>query len=114
MARKNCVHIVVIFATTFADQAALAASNQSTTKPSIAYYSRPLDCERHRRETDKQIGFLARRAGYSLFLSPAEALIVLQHRAKSDARFLETTVSAKSSKSSLPAGPAIADRSSLI
>lgn len=79
MARKNCAHILLTFATMFAVRGALAANNNSTTKPSIADYSRPLDFEPNREQADNQIDFLAHGAGYGLFLSHAEALIVLQH-----------------------------------
>lgn len=78
MARKNCAHILLTFATIFAVQSAMAANKHSTPKASIADYTRPLSFEPNLGQTDRQVDFLAHGAGYGLFLSHAEAVIVLQ------------------------------------
>jgi len=67
--------------TIFAVQGAMAANTNSTTKAAIADYARPLSFEPNQGQTDKQVDFLAHGNGYGLFLSHAEAVMVLQHSA---------------------------------
>ncbi|MGI8958402.1 MAG: SBBP repeat-containing protein [Bryobacteraceae bacterium] len=78
MARKNSALIFISFVTIFAVPGAMAANSNSTTKPAISDYARPLSFEPNRGQSDKQVDFLAHGTGYSLFLSHAEAVIVLQ------------------------------------
>jgi hypothetical protein len=86
MVRKNsahnmCAHVLISFVTIFAASGAMAANSTSTAKPAITNYARPLSFEPNRGQRDKQVDFLAHGAGYSLFLSHAEAVIVLQRGA---------------------------------
>jgi hypothetical protein len=64
MARRNSVHLFIFLATIFAVQSAMAANNNSTTKPAIADYTRPLSFEPNHGQTNKQVDFLAHGAGY--------------------------------------------------
>jgi hypothetical protein len=90
MARKNsaqsrCAHVLISFVTIFAVSGAMDANNTSTTKPAIANYARPLNFEPNRGQTNKQVDFLPHGAEYSLFLSHAEAVMVLQRGAPANA-----------------------------
>jgi hypothetical protein len=75
---KNSAHLFICLVTIFAGQDAMAANSNSTTKQAIADYIRPLSFEPNRGQTDKQVDFLAQGTGYSLFLSHAEAVMVLR------------------------------------
>jgi hypothetical protein len=75
MAKNKSTHIVITFVTMFAVQGALVA----TPKQVVADYTRPLSFEANRGQTDKKVDFLAHGAGYGLFLSHAEAVMVFQH-----------------------------------
>src|SRR5438445_3378048 len=58
-----------------------------TTKPQVlaAYGKLPLSFEANQGQTDPQVKFLARGRGYTLFLSPDEAVFVLR-KAKAEAQ----------------------------
>src|SRR5260370_3097315 len=56
-----------------------AASSLRSTKPKVASYARSLSFEPNRGQTDSRVDFLAHGAGYGLFLSHAEAIVILQH-----------------------------------
>jgi hypothetical protein len=79
MARKNSVHVLISFVTIFAVSGAMAANSASKAKPAIANYARPISFEPNRGQTDRQVDFLAHGASYNLFLSHAEAVMVLKH-----------------------------------
>lgn len=83
MARKSsvhatCVHVLVSLVTIFAVSGAMAANSTQKTNPAIATYARPISFEPNLGQTDKQVDFLAHGTGYSLSLSHAEAVVVLQ------------------------------------
>ena len=48
----------------------------------VQYASLPLHFEANRGQTDSQVQFLSRGRGYSLFLTPTEAVLVLQRLQK--------------------------------
>jgi hypothetical protein len=72
-----------------ADQAETAmAQNKMTTtltpaQAREAYGRIPLGFEANRGQTDESVNFLARGAGYTLFLRPTEAVFVLSHKGDS-------------------------------
>lgn len=83
MAARKLAHILAVLVTVFALQGAMAADGAS--KPAatdarsvVANYARPLSFEANRGQTDEGVDFLARGAGYSVFLSHGEAVMVLQ------------------------------------
>src|SRR5580704_4845738 len=58
----------------------LAAGNAPTHPQAPNSYGKlPLSFEPNRGQTDKQVKFMARGAGYTLFLTPTEAVFSLQH-----------------------------------
>ncbi len=78
MTAKKFAYVPIALATICATQgAAVAANTITTTNPAITNYARPVSFEPNRGQTDKQVDFLAHGTGYSLFLSHAEAVMVL-------------------------------------
>jgi hypothetical protein len=51
----------------------------SNLKHQVTYSTLPLSFEANRGQTDQQVKFLSRGRGYSLFLTPAEAVLVVQN-----------------------------------
>lgn len=83
MAAKTFAHTVITSVTIFAVNGAMAADNNSKQvaqpwKATVTNYKRPLSFEPNRGQTQKRVDFLARGTGYTLFLSHAEAVIVLE------------------------------------
>ncbi|MFL6352999.1 MAG: SBBP repeat-containing protein [Bryobacteraceae bacterium] len=85
MARRTSAQIFIGFLTIFAAQGALAANSNSTPKSATTNYARPLSFEPNQGQTNKQVDFLAHGDGYSLFLSHAETVMVLQRNAAAKA-----------------------------
>jgi len=83
MTAKNFARISTISVTIFAVKGVMAASNASTTRPAFSNYARQLGFEPNRGQTDKRVDFLAHGTGYSLFLSHADAVIVVRHGVQS-------------------------------
>jgi hypothetical protein len=81
MTAKHFAHMLIPLVPIFAVPRALAINPTDTTNPAVANYMRPLSFESNQGQTDKRVDFLARGTGYSLFLSQAEAVIVLQRGA---------------------------------
>jgi hypothetical protein len=81
MLKNKSTHFVVTFVTMFAVQGALAATTNPTPKQVVADYTRPLSFEPNRGQTDKQVDFLARGAGYRLFLSRGKAVMAFKNGA---------------------------------
>jgi hypothetical protein len=85
------------------------ASPQATTSVIENYGKLPLSFEPNQGQTDPQVKFLSRGNGYSLFLTPTEAVLALQRptRAKHDkADLLKSLTSHKSTAAPEPASPA--------
>src|ERR1700719_5310262 len=78
MLKNKSTHFVITFATMFAVQGALAATTTPPPKQVVADYTRPLSFEANRGQTDKKVDFLAHGAGYGLFLSHADAVMVFE------------------------------------
>jgi hypothetical protein len=77
-----CARILTFLVAAIAVRGAGAADRVPTTKPVIADYAKaPLSFEPNQGQTDKQVDFFAHGNGYGLFLSRAEAVIVLQRGA---------------------------------
>src|SRR5437879_2382712 len=65
--------------TGFSGSIALANSHSSDTAQVIDAYSKlPLSFEANQGQTDKQVKFLSRGPGYTLFLTPTEAVLSLK------------------------------------
>lgn len=79
MSRNKSTHTVITFATILAVQGALAANITPATKAAVADYTRPISFEPNRGQTDKQVDFLARGAGYGLFLSRGKAVMAFKN-----------------------------------
>src|SRR2546421_11634981 len=56
---------------------ALPAAGATDARLSETYGKLPLHFEANRGQTDKAVRFLSRGAGYSLYLTPSEAVLVL-------------------------------------
>ena len=65
----------------FASYAPLAATRLRQREPSAAYDALPLSFELNRGQTNEQVKFLARNAGYVLFLTSTEAVMALDNPA---------------------------------
>src|ERR1700688_3397252 len=52
-----------------------------TTNAAAQYAQLPLDFEANLGQTDSRVGFVARSAGYTMFLLPSEAVMVLRQSA---------------------------------
>src|SRR5436190_20017178 len=82
--------LVSLIATFVAAQAAAQQITPDETELielNQAYAKLPLHCEANQGQTDPQVKFLSHGDGYSLFLTPTEAVIVLKKIAQaSDAR----------------------------
>jgi hypothetical protein len=62
----------------------LSASAQAPSQSATTRYGKlPLSFEPNQGQTDAQIRFLSRGAGYTIFLSPTSATFALQHNADS-------------------------------
>jgi hypothetical protein len=81
MSKNKSTHTLITCATILAVQGALAANITPTTKPAVADYTRPISFEPNRGQTDKQVDFLARGAGYGLFLSRGKAVMAFKNSA---------------------------------
>ena len=58
---------------------AATASDAATVKIQTAYGKLPLHFEANQGQTDEQVQFLSRGDGYSLFLTPTEAVLALRN-----------------------------------
>jgi beta-propeller repeat-containing protein len=81
MLKNKSTHFAITFMTMFTVQGALAANTTPTANPAIADYTRPISFEPNRGQTDKQVDFLARGAGYGLFLSRGKAVMAFKNGA---------------------------------
>src|SRR5437763_8295160 len=77
MFRKTVAHSCLALVTMLAVQFALAAHTNTSPKPAISDYTRPLSFEPNRGQTDGQVDFLAHGTEYRLVLSHAEAVMAL-------------------------------------
>ncbi len=98
MIAKHFAYVPIAFAAVCALQGAPAANMTTAANPAIANYARPVSFEPNRGQTGKQVDFLAHGTGYSLFLSHAEAVMVL----KSGAAVRMRPVGANASISAAP------------
>src|SRR4051812_49301949 len=56
----------------------------ASPKPSLSYAKRPMAFEPNRGQTDAQVKYLARGSGYTLFLTPSEAVLRMRHANAND------------------------------
>src|SRR3989441_11002889 len=66
-----------------------------------AYGKLPLSFEANRGQTDSRVKFLSRGLGYTLFLTPSEAVMALRHPTKSEQTALRIRLMGANSRSSL-------------
>lgn len=65
-------------------QAPLISADRTTTARLVEHFGKlPLNFEENHGQTDAGVKFLSRGDGYSLFLTPTEAVIALQQKAES-------------------------------
>src|SRR5690348_3775634 len=57
----------------------------ASQKPSLSYAKRPMAFEANRGQTDAHVKYLARGNGYTLFLTPREAVLRMRHADANDA-----------------------------
>src|SRR2546427_9626636 len=71
------------------------------TQVQEAYGKLPLSFEANRGQTDGRVKFLSRGRGYTLFLTPTEAVLALRHPTKSQQTALRIRLMGANSRSSL-------------
>src|SRR5437870_4840495 len=76
-------------------------SRRSPTTRASAYGRLPLSFEANQGQADPSVDFLSRGAGYSLFLSPSEAVLALQPGAKAPDVLTMQVVGARTSSRSV-------------
>src|SRR5882672_3759271 len=83
MSRRPLILFHAVLAFTFLAGLVLPAAASTDARLSESYGKLPLQFEANRGQTHKEVRFLSRGAGYSLYLTSSEAVLVL---AKPDAK----------------------------
>src|SRR2546428_2738382 len=96
------VGLVAMALTVLSGVAKAMADNVPVTNPQLqeTYGKLPLNFEANRGQTDSRVKFLNRGRGYTLFLTPTEAVLALRHSTKSQQTALRIRLIGRSPASS--------------